>query len=257
MKLHRMLLKKPLREFLRMSSDVFVGEKKIKCAHSSNGLPTVVFENGFCSGMSCMKYWDSAFLELSKEYSLFAYDRIDEEIVRQEIEDIHMHLENTLKVLRMLLEGKKLKAPYVLVGHSLGGLYMQYFAQKYPEDVTAIVLVDAVYPTVSVESEQKNVLDSNIYKIGQAVLNMPRLAEKPMSILSATQEEYKKDNPSKVKMVNESIRLQKEYSKLYPFAKQTWVDSGHLIQYEKSDAIVAALREIMKESFITMPGKSS
>lgn len=246
MKIHRMLLKKPLREFLRMSSDVFVGEKKIKCAHISSGLPTVVFENGFCSGMSCMKYWDSAFLALSKEYSLFAYDRIDEEIKSQKIEDILIHLDDTIELLRTLLVEKELKAPYVLVGHSLGGLYMQYFAQKYPDDVAAIVLVDAVYPK---ESEQESVLNSNIDKIGKVILNMPRLSEKPMSILSATQEEFKKDNPSKVKMVDEAIGLQKEYSKLYPFAKQTWVDSGHLIQYEKPDVIVNALREIMNESF--------
>ena len=41
-----MLLKKPLRDFVRMSSDGFVDNKKIKCAHSSAGTLTIVFENG-------------------------------------------------------------------------------------------------------------------------------------------------------------------------------------------------------------------
>jgi pimeloyl-ACP methyl ester carboxylesterase len=241
-----MLLKKPLREFLRMSSDVFVGEKKIKCAHSANGQPNVVFENGFCIGMSCMKYWDSAFLELSKEYSLFAYDRIDDDIVNEKIVDIQTHLDNTIELLRTLLEKKELKAPYVLVGHSLGGLYMQYFALKYPDDVVGMVLVDAVYPQEFTVSEQKSMLDSNIDRIGQAVLNMPRICEKPMFILSATQAQYKKDNRDKVQMVDESIGLQKKYTKLYPFAKQTWIDSGHLIQYEKPDVIVNAINETIK-----------
>ena len=244
MKCYRMLLKKPLRDFVRMSSDVSVGENKIQCAHISNGEPTVVFENGFCSGMSCMKYWDSAFLELSKEYSLFAYDRSDEEITTQEIEDIHMHLNDTIQLLRTLLEEKELNAPYVLVGHSLGGLYMQYFAQMYPDEVAGIVLVDAVYPN---EAEHDNVLDSNIAKIGKVILQMPRLSDIPMSILSATQEEYKKDKPSKAKEIETAIKLQKEYGKLYPSAKQTWVESGHLIQYEKPDTIVDAVRDVINE----------
>lgn len=245
MKHYRMLLKKPSREFLRMCSDVFIADKRIKCAHISNGEPTIVFENGFCSGMSCMKYWDSAFIELSYEYSLFAYDRIDEALAKHAIEDINSYLDDIMKNLRTLLERKGLKAPYVLVGHSLGGLTMQYFAQKYPDDVLGIVLVDAVYPK---DSEENNVLDSNISKIGQAILELPRIVKKPMSILSATQVEYKKDNLDKVKEIDNSIKLQKEYMKLYPFAKQTWVESGHLIQYEKPDAIVDAVRKITEVS---------
>lgn len=245
MKHYRMLLKKPSREFLRMCSDVFIADKRITCAHSSKSVPTVVFENGFCSGISCMKYWDRAFIALSSEYSLFAYDRIDDALAKHEIEDINSYLDGIMEVLRTLLECKGLQAPYVLVGHSLGGLTMQYFAQKYPAEVLGIVLVDAVYPK---ESEENNVLDNNISKIGQAILEMPRLAKKPMSILSATQVEYKKDNPDKVKMIDASIQLQKEYSKFYPFAKQTRVESGHLIQYEKPDAIVDAIRSIIDES---------
>jgi pimeloyl-ACP methyl ester carboxylesterase len=38
-----------------------------------------------------------------------------------------------------------LPPPYVLVGHSLGGLYMQYFARRYPMDVQGLVLVDSTH----------------------------------------------------------------------------------------------------------------
>ena len=33
--------------------------------------------------------------------------------------------------------------PYVLVGHSLGGLYMELFARTHPDEVAGLVLVDA------------------------------------------------------------------------------------------------------------------
>ena len=48
--------------------------------------------------------------------------------------------------LRAVLRFKGLRPPYVLVGHSLGGLYLQLFARSYPEEVKALVLVDALYP---------------------------------------------------------------------------------------------------------------
>ncbi|HIQ27619.1 MAG TPA: alpha/beta hydrolase [Sulfurovum sp.] len=251
MKFYRMLLKKPLREFQRVSSDVFVGENKIKCAHISKGVPTIVFENGFCSGMSCMKYWDSAFMELSKEFSLFAYDRVDDALSKKNIEDMRTHLEDKTEALRIMLEKKGLKAPYILVGHSLGGLYVQHFAKKYPNEVEGMVLVDAVYPEILTEesvkgSEENIVLDTNIAKMGEVILAMPDFDTKLMFILSATQEEHKKDNPDKVTMINRAIEKQKNYIKLYPFAQQTWIDCGHLIQYEKPESIVITVREMVK-----------
>lgn len=36
-------------------------------------------------------------------------------------------------------------APYVLVGHSMGGLYVRAFARKFPDSVAGIVLVDATH----------------------------------------------------------------------------------------------------------------
>ncbi len=46
--------------------------------------------------------------------------------------------------LRGLLERLALRPPYVLVGHSYGGLMMAYFAKKYPEEVAGVILLDAV-----------------------------------------------------------------------------------------------------------------
>lgn len=41
-----------------------------------------------------------------------------------------------------------IKGPYILVGHSLGGLLTRVYANMYPDEVAGIVLVDATHPDV-------------------------------------------------------------------------------------------------------------
>ena len=47
--------------------------------------------------------------------------------------------------LREELKNHGIKPPYVLVGHSLGGLYMQYFARNFPDEIEGLVLVDSTH----------------------------------------------------------------------------------------------------------------
>ncbi|NIR58342.1 MAG: alpha/beta hydrolase, partial [Gammaproteobacteria bacterium] len=48
--------------------------------------------------------------------------------------------------LRALLERAGLEGPYVLVGHSFGGLVAQLFARRYPALTAGLVLVDSAHP---------------------------------------------------------------------------------------------------------------
>ena len=48
--------------------------------------------------------------------------------------------------LHALLEGAGIEDPYVLVGHSFGGLYVQTYAARYPEEVAGVGLVESSHP---------------------------------------------------------------------------------------------------------------
>jgi pimeloyl-ACP methyl ester carboxylesterase len=48
--------------------------------------------------------------------------------------------------LHRLLQEARVPGPYVLVGHSFGGLYSLTFAAEYPEDVAGLVLLDSTSP---------------------------------------------------------------------------------------------------------------
>lgn len=47
--------------------------------------------------------------------------------------------------LRELLRAASVPAPYVLVGHSLGGLYARNYAQRFPSEVAALLLLDPAH----------------------------------------------------------------------------------------------------------------
>lgn len=49
---------------------------------------------------------------------------------------------NIARELHEMLESAGIKPPYVLVGHSFGGLVMRKFALLYPDEVSSVVLVD-------------------------------------------------------------------------------------------------------------------
>ncbi|MBP93827.1 MAG: hypothetical protein CMC55_06900 [Flavobacteriaceae bacterium] len=48
------------------------------------------------------------------------------------------------------------QAPYILVGHSLGGITANLFASKYKEEVIGVVMVDATHPDVVLKIFNKN-----------------------------------------------------------------------------------------------------
>jgi pimeloyl-ACP methyl ester carboxylesterase len=48
--------------------------------------------------------------------------------------------------LHTLLERAHVPGPYVLAGHSLGGVYVQTFAATYPDQVAGLVLLDSTAP---------------------------------------------------------------------------------------------------------------
>ena len=63
--------------------------------------------------------------------------------------------------LHTLLERAQIPGPYVLAGHSFGGLYVQTFAANYPNQVAGLVLLDSTAPKpgpAQTRTESYNVL---------------------------------------------------------------------------------------------------
>jgi pimeloyl-ACP methyl ester carboxylesterase len=59
-------------------------------------------------------------------------------------------LTNYVEEQRTLLARAGVEPPYVLVGHSAGGLYVRVYAHLYPDEVAGMVLVDAAHEDLDV-----------------------------------------------------------------------------------------------------------
>jgi pimeloyl-ACP methyl ester carboxylesterase len=57
--------------------------------------------------------------------------------------------------VRSALHAAKERGPYTLLGHSLGGLVMRVFADRYPDETAALVLVDATSPDTTLSLNGK------------------------------------------------------------------------------------------------------
>ncbi len=117
---------------------VDVGGHRLHLVREGSGGPTVVLESG--SGEAASS-WTAVAGELARDTTVVRYDRAG--YAWSEPADGPRTGEEITAELHAALDRVGAPKPYVLVGHSMGGLYARQFAQRYPGDVAGLVLVDA------------------------------------------------------------------------------------------------------------------
>jgi len=161
--------------------------------------------------------------------------------------------------LRWELKRRGILPPYVLVGHSLGGLHMQYFARQYPDEIEGLLLVDSTHwnqhldlrpdasKTLGRSSTvlflpwimQRELIGSS--SAGEQVDASPHAGGFPTIVLSRTQALHGETPASRAL----AEKLQDEIAAAFPAARHMRVDgSGHYIQRDRPDVVVAAAREL-------------
>lgn len=118
-----------------------VGGFKMHIHCEGEGSPTVILEalsGGFSS------YWGWVQPEVAKQTRVCAYDRAgfgwseaDSESETPEREASNLHT---------LLANAGIDGPFIMVGHSKGGLYVRQYAGMYPQEVAGLVLLDSSNP---------------------------------------------------------------------------------------------------------------
>lgn len=125
------------------SLDIDIGGYRLHVRCMGQGTPTVIFEAGLGEDLST---WDQVQPEIAHFSQACAYDRANVTPSDKRPVTIHVSAPQLARELQELLVNAHLPEPYVLVGHSLGGLFMQMFACQYPGEVAGMVLVDSTHP---------------------------------------------------------------------------------------------------------------
>jgi len=105
------------------------------------GSPTVVFESGFGAGASA---WGQVQPLVAGETRACSYDRAGYGF--STAGPMPRTGEAIARDLDMALRRADERGPFVLVGHSAGGLYARLFAARRPADIAGLVLVDTSVP---------------------------------------------------------------------------------------------------------------
>jgi pimeloyl-ACP methyl ester carboxylesterase len=118
-----------------------VGGHRLHLSCTGSGSPTVVLEPG-AGAMSSSLGWVAP--AVARDTRVCVYDRAGRGW--SEPADVSQDSLRITTDLHTLLQRGQVPGPYVLAGHSFGGLYVLTFAARYPDEVAGMVLIDSTAP---------------------------------------------------------------------------------------------------------------
>jgi pimeloyl-ACP methyl ester carboxylesterase len=220
--------------------------------------PTVVFEAGFGAGLTS---WSTVQSNIAKFARTVSYDRAG--IGQSEAGPKPRAAKQIALELHTALQNAGIGPPYVLVGHSFGGIYVRVFADMYPKEVTGMVLIDPSQETFddwtrTHKEAQRIALDEQIAKGSQGVRDesaevnrsyqQARAAKVPAGVPVILLTAMKDDTmPAEVRKV--WVEKHDEWITKVAGGKHISVEnSGHFIQGEQPQVVIDAIRQAVAQS---------
>ena len=239
-----------------------VGDHQMYLYCSGNGAPSVILEAGYNDNSETWALVQPAVAEFAR---VCVYDRagLGWSDPGPEPRDGYQ----TIGELHTLLTAAGEKGPFVLAGHSLGGLYMRLYADQYPEEVVGLVLVDSahvddaerckkVLPPESLnESESLKSIREYLAnpltftEIPERILEPGSLGDLPLVVLSVPKQQRPEDLPASLRDAMDEIwvDLQNEWAMISTNSSHVFVaESSHFIQKDQPDVVIAAIQKVVE-----------
>src|SRR2546421_588893 len=216
------------------------------------GTPAVVFEAGFGAGLTSWATIQNSTTAFARTVS---YDRAG--IGQSEPGPKPRAAKQIAVELHTALQKAGIPPPYVLVGHSFGGIYARVFADMYPKEVAGMVLIDPSQEsfddwTKTHHEAQRAALDEEIAKAPPAVRDesaelsasyaQARAAKVPAGIPVILLTAMKDDTmPAEVRKV--WVEKHEEWIAKVPGGKHIVVENiRHFIQAEQPQVVLDAIK---------------
>jgi pimeloyl-ACP methyl ester carboxylesterase len=166
-----------------------------------------------------------------------------------------------VRELRTLLRKAKIDPPYILVGHSLGGMNVRLFAIRYPDEVAGLVLVDATpldYPEWFLDQEVSRMRMESLARVAGAgarqeyeaiarsaaeVGDAGSVPDVPVIVISSSRTE---ESPSFQKRWT---TMQRQLAQSVGAEQHITTDkSSHYIQYDAPGLVIGAVRNLVQRA---------
>lgn len=234
--------------------------RRLYSKYSQKSIPSVIFIAGL--GDSC-ETWNEVQGRISQETSTFSYDRAG--VGRNRVTSAPRTCLDLVEELSELLLELEVQPPYVLVGHSFGGLVARLYASLYPQVISGIVLVDAApeYKELAYEKvlPEKLVAGNREYfenpmlnseKIDKVqsykqIVDYFRISDIPLSIITRGLPD-KSDGEWPDKEIQEiEQRLQVDFQWLSTSSKHRIAGrSGHYIHHDEPEIVIEEIIIMLK-----------
>lgn len=236
------------------------GFGKFSYLAAGQGTPAIIFESGLGTPKET---WHWIFSDLARTTRVFAYDRAGTG------ESFAMSNERSgaqiIAELHALLSIAKIDPPYVLVAHSMGGMYISLFARTYPDEIAAAGYIDTRHEefvprcqSVHAAGCAPSPKDAEIIGAGT------KASAKEMAGEALTRQQLRQAGPFPpvpvlVLTANETRReakanavwmeTQKELAKLSPRGKQIICkDCGHTVYADDPGLAAGEIRKIVEQA---------
>lgn len=220
------------------------------------GAPTIVLISGLGDGMTT--YQDVA-RDLATTATVILYDRSG--YGGSDTTTGPRDAEAAERELSALLEQSGASGPYVLVGHSLGGLYAEYFTARHPDQVLGVVLEESRPADFTHRCESAGI--SSCTPPASMAWTLPEGGRAELASLPMTESEVEQartahgrpvlvlsrslpSNPSAFDVLWSSA--QRDLAARYPGARQFVAGgAGHYIHRDQRTWFVASVRAFIRD----------
>ncbi|WP_051128151.1 alpha/beta fold hydrolase [Paenibacillus sp. HW567] len=237
--------------------------RRLYSKYSQKGTPGVIFIAGL--GDSC-EIWSAVQDRISLLTSTLSYDRAG--VGRSEETSVPRTCMDLVEELSGLIQALKIEPPYILVGHSFGGLVARLYSSLYPQYISGMVLVDAapeykelaydrVLPVKLAGENREYYLNPmlNLEKIDKVtsykqIVDHSCQTDIPLSIITRGLPDGDEGEWPGLEILKIEQKLQSEFQRLSTASSlRIASNSGHYIHHDEPEIVIEEIMNMLQ----TMP----
>lgn len=249
---------------------VRVNGKWTEVSNTNGTTPAIVLIGGFGSDLQT---WGKLYAALGRGHTVFTYNRAG--IGASENIGGSRDAKTIAAEMQAVLDANNIRPPYILVAHSMGGIYARMYHHLHPGKVKGMVLIDATHENQldsllsMIPQPERDWVYAGMAAVNDSIVNtypqgalkeefranfatnyaqirpFPAITTIPMYVITSTQTTA--DNPPMVVDIQRALHQQWALAAGSNGRFVTTDKSGHYIQVEEPGLVVAGIQWVLSK----------